>query len=105
MRRSRCTRGLLRETPVKEQEEGTREPRGEFRSWVQTCCLGAEKGGEEARGREATAAGRPGGLLGQVCGAPGHEDLLEGSQEGQKWSGSGTHCAGLSAGSTPESGL
>ena len=67
-------------------------------SELQTCRQGAEKGGEEARGREA-----PG--LGQVCGAPGRQDSSEGSQEGQKRSGSGTHCAGLSAGSTPESGL
>ena len=90
--------GVLRETPVKEQEEGKRDWRGRSRSWVQTCRQGAEKGGEEARGREA-----PG--LGQVCGAPGRQDSSEGSQEGQKRSGSGTHCAGLSAGSTPESGL
>ena len=102
MGRSRHTRGLSRETPVKEQEEGKQESRGRVSELdASLMFVRAGKDGEEARGREAPTAGQPGDLFGQVCGAPGHEGWLEASQEGQTWSGSGTLCARLSAGSSP----
>ena len=51
MGRSRHTRGLSRETPVKEQEEGKQESRGRVSELdANLMFVRAGKDGEEARG-------------------------------------------------------
>lgn len=103
MGRSRHTRGLLRETPVKEQERGRVAGRKSLELDASLVSVRAGKDGEEARRPEAPTAGSPGppwpGLWG-----PRARGLLEGSQEADMVR-TGTLCARLSAGSLPECGL
>lgn len=106
MGRSRRTRGLLRETLVKEQEEGKQESQGRVSELDTSLMLvRAGKDGEEARGGEAPTAGQPGDLLGQVCGASGHEGGWKGPRRGRRGRDPAPSVLGCRLGAALESGL